>query len=207
MGRQRRGLSEQLRQTLLFINRFMEGSGYPPSVREIGAEFGITPKAVHDRLNSLIRRGYLRREPYKSRGLSLTEKAIRELGLSRKVPLLGRIAAGQPVLAEENVEEYVDLPSHIPWQEGLFALRVKGDSMVAAGILSGDIAFIRRQEVAENGQIVAVLIGGEATLKYYYKYRDRVLLRPANPVYEDIEVGPGEELKILGVLRGIVRYY
>ncbi len=207
MGRQRRGLSEQLRQTLRFIHHFLEASGYPPSVREIGEEFGITPKAVHDRLNSLIRRGYLRREPYKSRGLSLTEKALRELGLSRLVPLVGRIAAGEPLLAEENVEEYVELPSHIPWQEGLFALRVKGNSMEGAGILDGDLAFIRRQDTAEYGQIVAVMIGGEATLKYFYKHQGKVLLRPANPAYRDIEVGPGEELHILGVLRGIVRSY
>jgi repressor LexA len=189
-----------------FIKRTVEQRGYPPTVREIGEAVGLTSSSsVHAQLANLERRGLLRRDPTKPRAMELQGPGgSRPRGVA--VPLVGRITAGAPVLAAENIEDYLMVPTGFAGPEDHFALRVSGDSMVGAGILDGDVVVVRRQDGADQGDIVAALLPGaaedEATVKRFHRQDGQVLLLPENPAMSPIEFGQGRILgKVVAVLR------
>ncbi len=201
-------LTERQREVLEFIKAFIRQEGYPPTVREIGAHFGFAPRSVSDHLKAIEKKGYLRRRSLKPRSLEVLEFSGREPQASpyREIPILGRVAAGAPLLAVENIQG--SLPVAREWVEGeeAFFLRVKGDSMVGAHILDGDLVLVRRQPWADDGDIVAALIGEEATVKRFY-YTDRqVELRPENPAMSPLILRRGEgNLQVLGKVIGVFR--
>jgi repressor LexA len=217
------GLTERQQQVLDYIRDSITERGYPPTLREIGAHMGIrSTNGVNDHLRALERKGYLTREDMKSRALrpinvqddSATNDSLPadakpvNPGDFIDVPLLGRIAAGQPILAQENIEDTV--PIHRDMVRGgrdLFALRVQGDSMIEAGILSGDTIFVRRQSHANRGEIVCALIGDEATVKYYFPEKDYVRFQPANSAMAPILVRAVDfkPTMLLGVVVSVFR--
>ncbi len=199
-------LTPRQRQILEFIADTVRNRGYPPTVREIGEAVGLTSSSsVHSQLANLEHKGLLRRDPTKPRAIGLAETDRRKPeGVI--VPLLGRIAAGSPVLASEDIEEYLTVP--VGFAEGIdhFALRVAGDSMVGAGILDDDVVVVRRQDDADDGDIVVALIQGpaedEATVKRLRRSSGRVMLVPENPSLEPFELEGGRLLgKVVAVLR------
>ncbi|GIV00251.1 MAG: LexA repressor [Actinomycetota bacterium] len=199
-----RGLTPRQRRIVEFIERTIRERGYPPTVREIGEAVGLTSSSsVHAQLANLQRRGLLRKDPTKPRAMVL--ETPRPQG--SVVPLLGRIAAGAPTLADQEVEEHLTVPVGFTGEGEHFALRVRGDSMVAAGILDGDIVVVRAQEDADDGDIVAVLLPGpaepEATVKRLRRREGRVWLVPENPAMEPFEMDP--EGRILGRVVAVLR--
>jgi repressor LexA len=188
-----------------FIKRTVRDRGYPPTVREIGEAVGLTSSSsVHAQLANLERRGLMRRDPTKPRAMELRGPGARSTGVT--VPLVGSISAGAPILAEENVEDYLVLPTGYAGETDHFALRVKGDSMIGAGIFDGDVVVVRRQETADDGDIVAALLPGpaedEATVKRFHRDGDRIVLVPENPTMEPFEMPDGQILgKVVAVLR------
>jgi repressor LexA len=212
------GLTPRQRKVLEVIRDWVERFGYPPSVREIGDAVGLTStSSVHHQLRALERKGYLRRDPNRTRAVDVRgpeditdapaatadDAATRDLQPApAMVPLLGNIAAGGPILAEQAVESVFPLPREIVGEGTLFLLNVRGDSMIEAAITDGDWVVVRQQPVAENGEIVAAMIDGEATVKTF-KRRDRhVWLMPANPAYDPI---PGDEATVLGRVVAVLR--
>lgn len=199
-------LTPRQRRILEVIRTTLRERGYPPTVREIGEAVGLTSSSsVHSQLANLERKGLLSKDPTKPRTIGLAAGGAPAPG-GVPVPLLGRIAAGAPLLAEESIEEYLTVP--LGFAEGVdhFALRVSGDSMIGAGILDGDIVVVRRQEDADPGDIVAALLPGpaedEATVKRLRRERGRVLLVPENPTLEPTEMRDGRILgKVVAVLR------
>jgi repressor LexA len=193
-----------------FLVEYVDRHGYPPTVREIGESVGLaSPSTVHAHLANLERAGYLRRDPTKPRALELlhgrTAEALPAVEVQR-LPLLGQIAAGGPILAEENIEDELGVPDPLG-RNADFLLRVRGDSMINAGILDGDIVVVRRQEDARNGEIIAALVGddesaNEATVKRFYRDGARVRLQPENdalePTYPDF-------VRVLGKVVGVFR--
>ena len=181
-----------------FIELQMRDHGYPPSVREIGEAIGLTsPSTVHSHLNTLQRLGYLRRDPTKPRAIEVrwdpNSGAVMERRPVRHVPLVGDVAAGTDVLAEENVEEVLPVPADFTGEGELFMLRVRGDSMIEAGILDGDFVIVVQQAVAANGDIVVAGIpGGEATVKHWSSKGATVTLTPANSSMEPMVFGEDE---------------
>lgn len=195
-------LNDRAREILSFIQRFARERGYPPTIREIGREYGISStNGVRYYLNLLEKAGHLRRSERISRGIEGVSKPAPRGG----IPILGRVAAGQPVLAEESIEGTLEPGEMFGEASGLFALRVRGDSMIEAGILAGDYVVVRQQEKADSGDIVVALLGEEATVKYYRPARGRVELVAANPAYEPIAVDAQSGFRILGVVRGVIR--
>ncbi|HLB61445.1 MAG TPA: transcriptional repressor LexA [Actinomycetota bacterium] len=196
-------LTARQRRILEFISKTVRHRGYPPTVREIGHAVGLTSSSsVHSQLANLERRGLLRRDPTKPRAIELAGRRAK----GAVVPLVGRIAAGAPVLAEENIEEYLTVPADFAEGADHFALRVVGDSMVGAGILDGDLVLVRRQDTAGEGDIVAALLPGpaedEATVKRFHREDGRVLLLPENPSLEPLEMPDGRIVgKVVAVLR------
>jgi len=201
-------LSASQRSILQFIRDSVEAHGRPPSIREIGDHLGIrSTNGVRYHLSVLEREGFLHRQGRVSRGIRLTEEGYRvgREGGRIRLPVVGRVAAGKPLLAGENIEDILDLDAKVAGS-GTFGLRVRGDSMKGAGILEGDVAIVRAQEAAGPGDIVVALIGEEATLKRYLPRKGRVVLRAENPKYKDIAVLPGaDEVRILGRVVGIIR--
>lgn len=206
-----RELTSRQREVLEFIQNFSERHGVPPAVREIGQRFGFTARAAFDHLRALERKGMLERRVTDKRvsrtlvlpGRRLTRRAGRD-----EIPILGRIAAGAPILAAENREESIPLLPDWLGARGqeVFALRVRGESMVDAHIVDGDLVLVRKQETASPGDIVAALIDGEATVKRFAKSGDDVVLRPAHPTMKPIVVGPERrDLRILGKVIGVLR--
>lgn len=175
-------LSQRQEETLEWIKQFIARHGIPPTVREIGRGFGIKSSSVFDILKALQKKGYLRRTKLGSRSLEIIGEKLPAQGCNCiQVPVVGRIAAGEPILAVENVEGTLTLEQDLVGSHAVFALRVHGDSMVEAGILEGDYAIVRQQPMVENGQIAVVLLDDEATIKYFHRRRDgRVKLVPAN---------------------------
>ncbi len=199
-------LTPRQRRILEFIAETVRERGYPPTVREIGEAVGLTSSSsVHAQLANLERRGLLRKDPTKPRAVAITRPdGARPEGVL--VPLLGRIAAGAPMLAAENIEEYLTVP--VGFADGVdhFALRVAGDSMIGAGILDGDVVVVRRQDEADDGDIVAALLPGpaedEATVKRLRRGRGKILLVPENPALESFEMTGGRILgRVVAVLR------
>lgn len=202
-----RDLTKRQRSILDFIMTTHRERGYPPTVREIGDAVGLqSPSSVHAQLSTLVERGYLRKDPTRPRalvvrrdedGVPITRRPMQD------VPVLGRIAAGAPLLAAENLEETLPLPEDLVGAGTLFALRVKGDSMINAGILDGDLVIVREQPVADDGEIVAALVDGEeATVKRLRRTGGRVLLEAENPAYAPIE---SEDVRILGKVVSVMR--
>jgi repressor LexA len=200
-------LTRRQREILGFIRQFTQRHGVPPTVREIGARFRVTPRAAFDHLRALERKGALRRRSTAgrtSRALTLADRAP----AMAEVPVLGRIAAGQPLLAEENREGSLLVGTEWLAARGaeVFALRVRGDSMIDAHIVEGDLALVRRQDSAEHGDIVVALLGDEATVKRLWRQGDALFLKPEHPTLAPIPVGPGQGgFKILGKVVGLVR--
>jgi repressor LexA len=196
-------LTKRQKEIFDFISGYASSHGYPPTVREIGKAVGLTSSStVHAHLANLEKIGLLRRDPTKPRAIELlidkARKAIRGPGL----PVVGRVAAGEPVLAEENIEEYVEVPEAIGGEESDYVLRVKGDSMRDAGILEGDYVVVKSSEKADNGEIVVALLGEEATVKRFFKEKDRIRLQPENKAYKPIRT---KEAKLLGRVVGVFR--
>ena len=201
-------LTERQRQVLDYIRQTVEERGYPPSVREIGEAVGLSsPSTVHSHLNSLVEAGAIKRDPAKPRAIMVVDETVPVAGEDRRirnVPLLGRIAAGAPILAAEQVDEILPLPTELVGDGPVFLLEVKGDSMVGAGINQGDLVAVRRQPDATDGEIVAALIDGEeATVKRLRRQGGKVLLLSENPDYPPMEFTDGVELigKVVSVLR------
>jgi repressor LexA len=194
-----KGLTSRQAQVLKFIREHLSEHGYPPTVREVAAYFGFrSPRAAHDHMKALEKKGYLRSQP----GLP---RALEVLG-PKGIPLLGSIAAGEPILAVEEAEEAVDLDPAFFGQGRFFALRVRGESMVEAHIQEGDLVILRAQDNASPGDVVAVLLDDEVTLKQFFPSDDGVELRPANSTMQSIWIRPGEgSPRILGVMKGLVR--
>jgi repressor LexA len=194
-------LNERAGKILAFIQGFTREKGYPPTIREIGEAFRISStNGVRYYLNMLEKGGHLKRSGRISRGIGPTGPA-----LAPGIPILGRVAAGQPILAEENHEGTIETAEMFGDRRGLFALKVRGDSMIDAGILAGDYVVVRHQETAQAGDIVVALVGDEATVKYYRPREDSVELVPANPKYEPIVVAEETDFQILGTVRGVIR--
>ena len=200
-------LTERQRGILEFIESQARTRGYPPSVREIGEAVGLTSTStVHAHLATLQRLGYLRRDPSKPRAIEVRydpeSGAAVERRPVRHVPLVGDVAAGTDVLAQENVEELLPLPADFTGDGQLFLLRVRGDSMRDVGILEGDIVSVRRQETAADGEIVVALVGEEATVKRFFKESDHVRLQPENAAMEPIRE---RDVRLLGRVVGVCR--
>lgn len=198
------GLTARQRRIVEFIERTVRERGYPPTVREIGEAVGLTSSSsVHAQLANLERRGLLHKDPTKPRAMSLEAPRIEGVA----VPLLGRIAAGAPVLAEQNIEDYLTVPMGFVNGGDHFALHVVGDSMTGAGILDGDVVVVRGQDDADDGDVVAALLPGsaedEATVKRLRRNRGTIMLVPENPALEPFEMDPQGRIigKVVAVLR------
>jgi repressor LexA len=200
-----KNLTDKQEEILLFIKEKIKESGFPPTVREMGDHFGITVKGAYDHLKAIEKKGYVRCDPNKSRAI---EVLVDREGIvpvdAVNVPLVGRIAAGAPILAEENIDDYLSFPGSMFARGEYFALKVKGDSMVDEGIYNGDIAIIKKQDTAQNGDIVAALVDDEATLKIFKKAGGKIQLVPANAAYKPIVA---DAVEVLGKLAGVFRRY
>ena len=199
-------LTKRQQEIYDFIKKYSARYGYPPTVRDIGKAVGLASSStVHAHLANLEKAGLLRRDPSKPRAIEMLDKAADALTSVFKpngLPLVGHVAAGQPILAEENIEDYVAVPPLAGGEEGEYILRVRGDSMINAGILEGDYVVIRPQESADDGQIVVALVGEEATVKRFFKESDHVRLQPENDALEPIR---SREVRVLGKVVGVFR--
>lgn len=202
-------LTARQQQILDLIHDTVATRGYPPSVREIGDAVGLSsPSTVHSHLSTLVREGYLRRDPSKPRAIEVLGVPDADGGMSRAsvrdVPLVGRIAAGSPILAEQDIEEIYPLPTDLVGNDPAFMLQVRGDSMIDIGILDGDYVVVRRQRDARDGQIVAALVDGEeATVKRLRRIDGRVVLKAENPDFPPMVFADGVE--ILGIVVAVLR--
>jgi repressor LexA len=204
-------LTERQRAILDVIQSSVDERGYPPSVREIGDAVGLSsPSSVHAQLESLEARGYLRRDAAKGRAMELGRDRVTNLsrrpGATRNVPLVGEIAAGAPILAEERVDTVLALPKELVGDGELFMLTVRGESMIEAGVLDGDLVVVRAQPTVEQGEMCAALLDGEATVKFFRRTRSgEVFLDPANPAYQPIPVRADQDASILGKVVTVLR--
>ena len=196
-------LTKRQQEIFDFIKRYGSEHGYPPTVRDIGKAIGLTSSStVHAHLANLEKVGLLRRDPTKPRAIEVLVDKAKQVVSPNGLPLVGQVAAGQPVLADENIEDYVPVPEIAGGEQGEFLLRVKGDSMKNAGILDGDHVVVRRQKAARNGEIVVALVGEEATVKRFFKENDHVRLQPENEQMDPIRT---RELELLGRVVGVCR--
>ena len=206
-------LTKRQQEIFDFIKRYSARYGYPPTVRDIGKAVGLASSStVHAHLANLEKVGMLRRDPSKPRAIELLDKAtatatsavdaVKSAVMPSGIPVLGRVAAGEPLLAEENIEDYVQIPDLAGGGEGEYLLQVKGDSMKNAGILDGDHVVVRRQKAVRNGEIVVALVGEEATVKRFFKEKDGVRLQPENRAYKPIKT---TEAQLLGKVTGVFR--
>ncbi len=196
-------LTPRQREIFRFIKSEVMKKGYPPSVREIGSAVGLSSSStVHGHLGKLEEKGYIRRDPTKPRAIEV----VYDRDAARKeiinVPIVGRVTAGEPILAVENIEDFFPMPKDFANYEDVFMLKVRGDSMIGAGILDGDYVVVRQQSHAENGDIVVALIGEEATVKRFFREADHVRLQPENPNLAPIR---STDVQILGKVVGVFR--
>ncbi|OQX85177.1 MAG: repressor LexA [Candidatus Omnitrophica bacterium 4484_70.2] len=207
-------LTQRQKEILEFIISHIEQYGYPPSIPEIQKNFSFkSPNAVSDHLEALERKGYIARRPHKSRGIEVLIQSKPEKGGNlndenvAEVPIVGRVSAGTPILAEENLEGTLFVDKTIVRNpKGVFALRVQGESMIKAGILDGDFVLVKQQPVAEQGEIVVTLIEDEATVKRFYKHRDKIKLKPENDMMRPIVIDSQDSsVRIIGKVVGVVR--
>jgi repressor LexA len=203
----KRDLTDRQRQVLDFIKAETRRKGYPPTVRDIGTAVGLSSSStVHSHLAALEAKGLIRRDPSKPRALEVLDRDRDErrsnvIGMI-ELPVVGAVAAGSPTLAMESIEETITLPTEIAREDSTFVLRVKGDSMIDAGILDGDFVVVRQQPTAANGDIVVALIEDEATVKTYFREPDRIRLQPQNPDMDPIYV---RDATILGKVVAVFR--
>lgn len=199
----RKTLTKRQQQILNFITNYIEDTGYPPTVRDIANAFDISSKGAYDHMLAIEKKGYIRRDPTKPRAIELLDFVSKR---SRKsvveIPVLGRVAAGEPLLASQNIESTITLSSDLVRTEQPFALRIKGDSMIGAGILEGDYVIVRQQHSADQGDIVVALIDEEATIKKFYREDNHIRLQPENPSIMPIIV---KDVTILGKVIGLYR--
>ena len=196
-------LTKRQQEIFDFVRKYVSEHGYPPTVRDIGKAIGLTSSStVHAHLANLEKLGVLRRDPTKPRAIEVLMDKAREVVAPSGLPVVGQVAAGQPVLADENIEEYVPVPGIAGGDDGEFVLRVKGDSMKDAGILEGDFVIVRRQETAGDGEIVVALVGEEATVKRFFREHDHVRLQPENDAREPIRT---RDAQVLGRVVGLCR--
>ncbi len=199
-------LTKRQQEIFEFIKRYSARHGYPPTVRDIGKAVGLASSStVHAHLANLEKVGLLRRDPSKPRAIELLDKAVegvKSIVRPTGLPLVGQVAAGNPVLAEENIEDYIETPAIAGGDEGEYLLRVRGESMIEAGILPDDLVVVRRQETARDGDIVVALVGEEATVKRFFQEADPVRLQPENSAMEPIRT---REVRILGKVVGLMR--
>ena len=201
-------LTKRQQEIFDFIKRYSARYGYPPTVRDIGKAVGLASSStVHAHLANLEKAGLLRRDPSKPRAIEMLDRAVgsvksivRPVGL----PLVGQVAAGSPILAEENIEEYVEVPGAAGGEDGEYVLRIRGESMTGAGILEGDLVVVRPQETAQDGDIVVALVGEEATVKRFFQEDDHVRLQPENDAMQPIR---SKEVRVLGRVVGLLRTF
>jgi len=199
-------LTARQQEILDFIHEYAESNGFPPSFREIGHHFGIYPATVQDHISALERKGFLQKKRFQSRTLSVSgsSRRVTTQPAGNEIPVVGRVAAGSPLLAMENVQETIHLPES--WApSGAFLLKIAGDSMVGAHILDGDYVLVHPQEDAANGDIVVAMIGDEATVKRFYRNTDGVTLRAENAKYDPIEIKNGASFRLIGRVMGVLR--
>jgi repressor LexA len=196
-------LTKRQQEIFGYIKRYAAKHGYPPTVRDIGSAIGLTsPSTVHGHLANLEKAGLLRRDPTKPRAIELLSTTARRVVRPRGLPLVGQVAAGQPVLAEENIEDYLEVPELTGAEDGDFLLRVRGDSMKDAGILEGDVVVVQRRDTATDGEIVVALVDDEATVKRFFRERDHVRLQPENAALKPIRE---RDVRVLGRVIGVCR--
>jgi repressor LexA len=209
-------LTKRQQEIFDFIKRYSAKYGYPPTVRDIGKAVGLASSStVHAHLANLEKLGLLRRDPSKPRAIELLDRVREDVGsavgsavenalgvLRPGLPLVGQVAAGSPILAEENIEDYVQVPSIAGGEDGEYVLRVRGESMKDAGILGGDFVVVRPQDTATDGEIIVALVGEEATVKRFFRESDHVRLQPENTAMEPIR---SKEVRILGRVVGVFR--
>jgi repressor LexA len=206
-------LTKRQQEIFDFIKKYSAKYGYPPTVRDIGKAVGLASSStVHAHLSNLEKLGLLRRDPSKPRAIEMLDRAVGGVvgdametvrnAVRPGLPVVGAVQAGQPVLAEENIEDYVQVPAAIGGEDGEFILRVRGDSMRDAGMLEGDHVVVRRQETANDGEIVVALVGEEATVKRFFHEADHIRLQPENPAHEPIRT---KDVQILGRVVGLYR--
>lgn len=199
-------LTKRQQQILDFIRADLHLRGYPPSVREIGEAVGLSSSStVHSHLAALEAKGFIRRDPSKPRALEVLDFRETDRGIDydsvRAVPVVGQVAAGSPILAAENIEQTMSLPKEMA-DEGTFILRVKGESMIEAGIMDGDFVVVKQQQTAQNGEIVVALLDDSATVKTFYRETDRIRLQPENASMEPIY---SRDVSILGKVVALFR--
>ena len=202
-------LTKRQQEIFDFIKRYSAKYGYPPTVRDIGKAVGLASSStVHAHLANLEKIGLLRRDPTKPRALELLDRAAAgvqagvQTFLQPGLPLVGQVAAGQPIVAEENIEEYIQTPTFAGGEDGEFLLRVRGESMQDAGIIEGDLVVVRSQDHAQDGDIVVALVGEEATVKRFFQESDHVRLQPENTSMEPIR---SRDVRVLGKVVGLMR--
>jgi repressor LexA len=210
-------LTKRQQEIFDFIKNYSANHGYPPTVRDIGKAVGLASSStVHAHLANLEKLGILRRDPSKPRAIELLDRAassvsgavegavdnVRSLVRPTGLPVVGQVAAGQPILAEENIEDYVEVPSEAGGADGEYVLRIRGESMRDAGILEGDYVVVRRQDDALDGEIVVALVGEEATVKRFFRENDHIRLQPENTEMEPIR---SKDVRVLGRVVGLFR--
>jgi repressor LexA len=202
-------LTKRQQEIFDFIKRYSAKYGYPPTVRDIGKAVGLASSStVHAHLSNLEKVGLLRRDPTKPRALELLDRAAAgvtagvQTFLQPGLPLVGQVAAGQPIVAEENIEEYIQTPAFAGGEDGEFLLRVRGESMVDAGIIEGDLVVVHSQDHAQDGDIVVALVGEEATVKRFFQESDHIRLQPENASMEPIR---SRDVRVLGKVVGLMR--
>jgi repressor LexA len=200
-------LTKRQQEIFDFIKKYSAKYGYPPTVRDIGKAVGLASSStVHAHLANLEKVGLLRRDPSKPRAIEMLDKAAdavkSAVGVQAGLPLVGHVAAGSPILAEENIEDYIPVPDLAGGSEGEYVLRVRGESMKNAGILPDDYVVVRPQDTAADGEIVVALVGEEATVKRFYREADHVRLQPENETMEPIR---SREVRVLGRVVGVFR--
>jgi repressor LexA len=199
----RKSLTKKQDRIFGFVRKHVQDIGYPPTVREIGMAFGISEKGAHDHLNAIEKKGYIRRIPKKPRAIEILEFVPQKLPQTAvEVPIVGRVAAGEPILASENVEGTLPVPREVVKEDTCFALRVNGKSMIEAGIFEGDLVIVRSQNYADTGDIVVALLDEEATVKRFFRDGNRIRLQPENSVMAPIIV---DDAQILGKVVGLFR--
>jgi repressor LexA len=199
-------LTKRQKEIFDFIGRYAAKTGYPPTVREIGKAVGLhSSSTVHAHLANLEKIGLLRRDPTKPRAIELLfDRAKKTIMPGNGLPLVGQVAAGAPILAEENIEEYIEVPDVIGGEDGDYVLRVRGESMIGAGIFEGDNVIVRPADDASDGEIVVALLGDEATVKRFFRESDHIRLQPENETMEPIRTTEATVLgRAIGVLRKI----
>lgn len=205
MDKNNRKISNKQQEIMLFIKEEINRKGYPPSVREICKAVGLkSTSTVHGHLSRLEKKGYIRRDPTKPRAIEILNSDIHTYSDTIKLPIIGKVTAGKPILAVQNIDEYYTIPTDLVkgYESESFILKVRGESMINAGILDGDYIVVRKQSAADNGDIVVVLIDDEATVKRFFKEKDHIRLQPENPTMEPIIVN---DALILGKVIGVIR--